>query len=393
MNAKRQALLGLFFVLVFGVLGWFTLFKSDLSLFSEKVTVSVKFQGAGGLRAGDPVLVAGLRWGEVESLDYDPQKPLKERVEVVLTLDQEVQLFGNHTIRIEEATVLGGKQLVIDPGEPSFGEVGLTGLLGSVSPNVMKALGDLVGENRESLRNILSGIEAVIGDVREGEGVISNLLYDQKLASDLNNAVAAVSESFQNIEALTKALRDGEGTIGQLLTKDEIYLQIKDIANGIDTFVTTAQTMADDIQAGKGTVGMLLYDEEVSADVKEAIDRLSTVARNLEEGKGTLGMLLNDPTIGENIKTITGNLAEGRGTLGRLLVEEEVYEDLATLLDNLADASAALRDGQGTISKLLYEDELYEELKKGIRVLTGSLEEAREAAPISTFLNTVFLGF
>ena len=46
-----------------------------------------------------------------------------------------------------------------------------------------------------------------------------------------------------------------------------------------------------------------------------------------------------------------------------------------------------------TLGKLLNDDELYLQLEKAVTVLVGSLEEAREAAPISTFLNTVFLGF
>ena len=50
-------------------------------------------------------------------------------------------------------------------------------------------------------------------------------------------------------------------------------------------------------------------------------------------------------------------------------------------------------NGDGTIAKLIREDEVYEELQRALGTLTGSLEEAREAAPISTFLNALFLGF
>ena len=39
------------------------------------------------------------------------------------------------------------------------------------------------------------------------------------------------------------------------------------------------------------------------------------------------------------------------------------------------------------------DDELYRELQRAMTTLTGTLEEAREAAPIATFLSTVFLGF
>ena len=102
---------------------------------------------------------------------------------------------------------------------------------------------------------------------------------------------------------------------------------------------------------------------------------------------------MTDPTIADNLEKITGDLAEGRGTLGKLMSEEDVYEDLASITSDLADASAALRERRGTLAKLLYEDDMYQEIQRALKVLTGSLEEAREAAPIATFLNTVFLGF
>ena len=52
-----------------------------------------------------------------------------------------------------------------------------------------------------------------------------------------------------------------------------------------------------------------------------------------------------------------------------------------------------MAEGRGTIGKLIMDDESYVELQKAIATLTGSLEEAREAAPITTLLNTLFLGF
>lgn len=393
MSAQRQALLGLFFVLVFGVLGWFTLFKGDLSLFSERLLVTVHFQQAGGLREGDPVLVAGLRWGEVDSLSYDAARDLDQRIEVVLSLDQEVRLFADHVIQIEDSTVLGGKQLVIEPGQASNAAVPLEGLRGRVAPNVLQALGDVIDENRSAFKGILDGLEAMVGEVKDGDGILTQLLYKKELADNLSKAVEAVAATFENAEVLTRDLNLGQGTIGKLLQSSEVYDQITGIATDIDRFVASAQLIVDDARAGRGTLGMLLYDEEVSAEVKQAIDRLATVAENLEAGRGTLGILLKDPKIAEDLGKIAANLAEGRGTIGRLLTEEEVYDNIKAISSDLKTASAALRDGQGTIGRLLYEDDLYVELERAVKILTGTLEEAREAAPIATFLNTIFLGF
>ena len=71
----------------------------------------------------------------------------------------------------------------------------------------------------------------------------------------------------------------------------------------------------------------------------------------------------------------------------------ELYETVRSIADDLSASSRALREGEGTIGKLVHDDELYEELRRALATLTGTLEEAREAAPITTLLNSLFLGF
>ena len=94
-----------------------------------------------------------------------------------------------------------------------------------------------------------------------------------------------------------------------------------------------------------------------------------------------------------NLTELSRKLVEGEGTLGRLLNEDLLYEDLSATLANLRQASAALNSTEGTLGLLLNDDGIYRDLEKAVGTLTGTLEEAREAAPISTFLSTVFLGF
>ena len=57
---QRQLLLGAFFVIVLSLLGVYTLFLTDFSLFKERHTLVVHFPQASGLRQGDSVLVAGI---------------------------------------------------------------------------------------------------------------------------------------------------------------------------------------------------------------------------------------------------------------------------------------------------------------------------------------------
>ena len=87
MTAQRHTLIGLFFVVVTGVLGWFTLFKSDLSLFAKSFPMTAYSAEGGGLREGDSVLVAGMRWGTVVKMRYEPDATeMNRRVKVDFTL-------------------------------------------------------------------------------------------------------------------------------------------------------------------------------------------------------------------------------------------------------------------------------------------------------------------
>ena len=65
MANQRQLALGAFFVIVLTLLGVYTLFLTDFSLFKERHSMVVHFPQANGLRQGDTVLVAGIRAGRV----------------------------------------------------------------------------------------------------------------------------------------------------------------------------------------------------------------------------------------------------------------------------------------------------------------------------------------
>lgn len=394
MTSRQHMSLGLLFLVVSLVLGYFTLFKTDFSLFSERTGMTVWFEDAGGIRDGDPVLVAGVRWGEVDGLSYDatPEDP-RRRIKVDLTLREEIGLFSDHRITIRDATVLGGKNLVVEPGTAASGPQPEGDLFGEVAPDVLSALGEVIGENRDAIKNTLQGLETLVQGANEGEGVLAALIHDAALRDTLASAVENVNGTFENLDAVTSQLRSGEGTLAKLIYDEALYNEISGLATSIQSLADEANGVIADVKSGKGTVGMLLYDEQTSADVKQALDDIAALTGGLRRGEGTLGMLLSDEEFRANVDLIVANIADGEGTLGRLINDPAVYEDVAAIAADLRSFSAALAGGEGTISKLVYDDELYAQLDRSLRVLTGTLEEAREAAPISNFLNTLFLGF
>lgn len=394
MTPRRHLLLGLLFLAATGILSYYTLFKTDFSLFEERQSLTAYAEDARGLRKGAPVLYAGVRWGKVESVEPDLDRDRAERVRIELTLDKPIRLFEDHRVSIESASVLGGVQLGIDPGSKEAGEIDAgIDLRASSAPDVLAALGEVVEENREPLRNAIAGIEEAVSSINAGQGAIARLLNDEDVASDMANAIKNIDGTFENTNALTEELRSGQGTLGKLIYDTKLYNDIEVFVAGLDEFTADARQLLKDAREGKGVFAALIYDEEITTRVKNTIESVESAAAKIDRGEGTIARLINDGAIADSLQTAIEGFSNPEGTIGKLLNDPAVYDGLQTIVADIADATAALREQRGVLGVLFYDTAARDQLLQAINVLTGSLEEQREAAPIATFLSTVFLGF
>ena len=394
MNHGRQLLLGTFFVIVLAILGYYTLFLTDFSLFADEHELVVHFPDAAGLRQGDTVLVAGVRQGRVRNLVFDPGADLERRITVSLTLDEEVRLREGFTIEIEDATMLGGKFVVIEPGPARGASIPVdTTLYGTVHPGALAQLGDLIAENHDSVGRILTGFEEVVIQVRDGGGLLGRLIRDRELSTEVTEGLTAASTTFKNLEQASAGINEGRGVLGRLITDDDLAGQLQRIADNLDGITTDFRSVSADVAEGKGLLGRLLNDEQLGEDAAEAVATVREVVDRINRGEGTLGRLVADDQIADRVESIVTKIDEGEGTLGQLISSDEVYSKLRLIADDLAVASAALRNADGTLGRLVFDDALYRQVERALNIVTLSLEEYREAAPTTTFTSVLFGAF
>ncbi len=394
MSPQRHILLGLLFLAAISILGYYTLFRADFNPFTEQHRLEVYFEDAGGLREGDAILVAGMRWGKVERLVYDAAEDNPDRrILASLVLTHQVTLYADHAISIEDASVLGGKFLRIEPGFPKAGKNPEGDLYGSVPGSALASIGALIEENRDSIKSTLANLSELMADVRSGKGVLGAVFSDEKLRADLTGAVASVRSTFENIDALANTIRTGNGTVSRIINEDGIYKKYDELGGHLNVLATDIGEVVDTIKSGKGVLGTLINDEITAERVRVAIDDFSIISSRLRKGEGTFGRLLTDSAIADDLKEIMRALTEGPGTLHSLIYDASFFEQAQGVMDDLAVFSKSLANGEGSIAKLLNSDEAYLELMRALTTLTGTLEEAREAAPISAFLSLAFQGF
>ena len=392
MANQRQLMLGAFFVIVLTILGVYTLFLTDFSMFSERHELVAQFTQANGLRKGDSVLVAGIREGKVKALAYDPSAPIERRITATLALDHAVALREGFVIAIEDSTVLGGKQVTIDPGPPDGAPVPVTSALpGRVKGGALDGLGQLVDKNGATLERILGDVEVVVADVRAGKGTFGRLMRDEALAQEISDGAARIKASFENIQAFTDDIRNGKGVLGRLATDEELAGKLEDIATNLQQITTDFKSVGADVQAGKGVLGRLTKDEQLGEDVAQAVATIKDISSRINSAEGSLWKFIEDPTLADNLREFSETMQSG--TLGKLFNNDELYTKLSKIADDLSSATTALRNAEGTLGKLVMDKELYEEARRALGILTRTLEEYREAAPITTFTSILFAGF
>jgi phospholipid/cholesterol/gamma-HCH transport system substrate-binding protein len=392
MANQRQLALGAFFVVVLTLLGVYTLFLTDFSLFRERHQIVVHFPQANGLRQGDTVLVAGIRAGRVQSLTYDPAAPLERRVTVTLSMDTQVLLRTGYDISIADATVLGGKQLVIDPG-PFDGASVATNvpLPGRVRGSALDGLGKLVDENGSKLSTLVDDLQVMVADARAGKGTVGRLMRDDALADELSAGVSSARKSFDNIQAFTDDVRAGKGLLGRLATDEDLASRFSEVMSNLEQISKEFEVVSGDVAAGKGVIGRLVKDEKLGEDVSAAVATIKDITSRINNADGSLWKLIEDGEIADRLKEFAGKLDEG--TLGKLFTNDELYTKISKVADDLSAASGALKNAEGTLGKLLMDKELYAEVQKALSILTRTLQEYREAAPVTAFSTILFQSF
>ena len=384
-RSKRDTVLGVVFFLGLGLLLWSTFNLGSLSL-QPVQTLVVRFANAGGLRDGDPVYVLGRRAGQVVSVVYaeNPDRP-DLRITVELRMHEPVQLKRSYEIKIKDANLLAGKSVDIDPGRPGDAEPAVAPLAGRTTGSPLDSLGEtFAGEdNRANLSAALAAIRATFESATNPQGTIGALLKERLL----HDRVLAAAE---NLDAILDSVRRGRGLFGRLTADDQLADDVAAAAHNI-------RAITDKVNQGTGPLGRLVDDQKMGQDLADFVADARLVGRNLVEAKGALGVLISDPESGEKTRNILADVQgiarkandPQAGLVGSLLGDAETGQQGRLLVANLSEVSNRLVAGDGLLPRLINDKDMAEKLDRIFTQVSRALEDAREAAPVGTFIQVI----
>jgi phospholipid/cholesterol/gamma-HCH transport system substrate-binding protein len=308
---QTELFVGLFIFTGLALLGGLVL---QFARFSDHLRghyrLTIVFDDASGVIKGSEIRMGGARIGEVASL---PELNAAVQVEVALSITSGIDIPAGSTFRINSATLLGDKLIVVvPPDDKTGGFIPPDSRLAGAGPTGLDAIQNNAEIVSRDVVRILTETEATLAKV-------DSAVDDIKAASKrLNESLAKVNDSLlaeNNLTNFSTTLENLTATTGKW----------KETSEKLDPTLKEARAAIQEIRnAAAGTQKTLTTAEQTLAEMKPTIRKLpntieeftrttgkaSNALDRMERGEGLLGALASDNDVALDAKAFMRNLRQ-----------------------------------------------------------------------------------
>jgi phospholipid/cholesterol/gamma-HCH transport system substrate-binding protein len=275
-----------------------------LPIIGGATTYTAEFSEAAGLRAGDPVYIAGVEVGRVSAVEL-AATPSPARVRVTMRI-RDAWIGAQTTASIEIKSLLGAKSVSLDPrGQRALDPRTPIPLQRTAAPyDVIEALGGLSG----ALQNIDTGqlerslqtlADTFRGTPVEVRGTLDGL---SRLSRTVASRDQEIHHLLRNTYAVSGVLASRNAEFERLLSDGNLLLtEVRRRREAIVVLLTSTQRLSIQLRA-------LVADN--GRQLRPALEQLDRVAAVLQRNQQNLDLALQlEPVF---IRLFTNTLGNGR---------------------------------------------------------------------------------
>jgi len=308
---SSAAKVGLFMLVILGVLGFFVLKIEDVKIGRSGKTKKVHavFNSVAGLDNKSTVRVAGVRVGKVTDIKLRDDG----KAEVEMEIDKDVQLHQNSVARVANLGLLGEKYIELDPGtvnQPLLSDEKQPVIPGGQVPSI--------DDVTSQISAIATDVKAITTSVR---GVLGGPTGQQKLETIVDN-VQQITSQVRDLIAMNRTNVDATMANAKAISA-QLRVEIPRLAESIEKVANSMNN----------TVG------ENRSDVRHIVENLRGLSADLR-------------TTTENLNAITGQVRSGKGTVGELIYSDEAHKRLNTALASVESGVNELKNTLGRVGKM-----------------------------------------
>jgi phospholipid/cholesterol/gamma-HCH transport system substrate-binding protein len=264
-SRKNDIFVGLFVVVALLILIFVVVWGKETRIAAQKIRVVAHFEDVYGLDEGDPVMVRGIKHGNVKALKLQP-----DYAEVVLELDQKVILYSDAKAVIESRELLGGKQVTLHTGHS--GEVlGSNKILkGEVQGNIGLLMSQ-IGQVIIRADSLLDDIRLLIAD-KPWSGVFNRVEETSQQARD------AIKENRKTIRLTLQKMEN----LMEAIEQDSLVPRLGVAITHLDSSILLLNQVASRLKRDEGTMGLLLNDRKLYDQLVKTSQDLDSLVTDIK---------------------------------------------------------------------------------------------------------------
>jgi ABC-type transporter Mla subunit MlaD len=424
----RDLILGLLFFGVLIGLGWITTqLRNVPGVGMTRQYLNVLFEDVYGVRREDPVQVYGTRFGRVSRVEAIPREAWDRtgrgfvgagdqvfvpNLLVVIELERDVVLHEGYRIHAEDANLLGGKVLTLQPGEPEDPDIDpgtrepeidaadpealrRVVLVGTRKPISLHALGDILQDNKAKIDEIIENVRIASGALNDenAKGMLGYVLTNpdgRQKAMEFIDAAHRLALQTQTSGNIVNDLFYGSPLRDRVLALADNAAAFAGKANDPNTLLGSLVAADAPYRARLDSISANL--DSIVADARRPG---SLVSRITADGPDSLGAKADD--ILGIVRTLVKDAKENPDSL----IHQAVYGDLGRSINSaaqridaeIAKIGDALAQQTGVLGWALNNPDSRRDIERLIKATLGIIEDAREAAPVSSIGSFIFGGF
>ncbi len=271
---------------------WLFGWAKNITLHSDRQTITVRFDNVAGLESGDVVMVSGVRKGYVDKVSINGNE-----VHVMLSLDKEVVLKEDAVFGISMLDLMGGKKIDIKPGISEkiidysqipngifYADISaVMAMLGSVQTDLISIIKE-VQVTLKSMNSFLTD-ETFNNDIRASLHNLKNISVKMNIMIDenrkqMNNLITNSAEIANEVSTLLTENRENiESSMSELET----------LLKNTNEFLDKMNALVDETTEKRNNLGQIMYDEKMMEDIAltlKQVKELTKILTDQLQGKG-----------------------------------------------------------------------------------------------------------
>lgn len=306
------------------------------SLFASPTHAYIaEFADAGGVSVGTRVLLAGVRVGQVSSVELASPRLAR----VGLKIDEGVRIPVGSTVQLPSSLIgLGENPLLIIPG-PDGGEMLPPG--STLTGGRASAMDNFFPEARETVKEL----NLTLASVRK-------LLDDENLKGGLEKLMATSDETIAEFGNLAKKFGGVAGKVDGLIAQNQGLLR---------QALVDARMAVGDIRKSTALVAEMLADDKWKDQAVLLLENLNSTSLKAEKLLVSLDEFVNDPELREPLAKTMANTEKITDSGTRIAANtEKMAENGVTITEKAIDLADKA-------------NEIADEAKKALEKFTGVL--------------------